>query len=214
MDRSAEAPPALGSPRLARAIATMLCAPSERPALIGDLEEEYARLVAQSPARARTWYWRQTVLSAPRLIAARCRSAPAGRLAITLIAAGAAFFLLRYWDMFVARGAARGFFALFESGSYAPARAVYLAAYAGGFALAGAGIAFAAFDRRAGFTANLARRLLPAAVLLFAPAIIAQLTGSDHYDAGFRVLQIALAAGALVLGARCATALSSRRIGD
>lgn len=201
----------LSPPALARALLALAAAPADRAALIGDLEEEFAAISGLSRHRARAWYWRQAALSAPHLLARRFASPQARRFAVTALAAVAAFALVRYWDVAVARKAARAFYATFQSPSYAPARMVYLAVQAAGFALAGGGVAGIAFARSERFLKNLQTRLAPAAVLLFAPALIGRLAASDAYPLGFRLAQTGLAAGAFIAGAWIAARLRRRR---
>ncbi len=60
-------------PPLARAFLDWLLPPWDAAALIGDLDEEFNRFVlpARGPFRARLWYWRQAVTSAPGIAARR-----------------------------------------------------------------------------------------------------------------------------------------------
>ncbi|HEX9886478.1 MAG TPA: ABC transporter permease [Longimicrobiales bacterium] len=57
-------------PRLARALLELLLPPSDRGTATGDLDEEYTRFVLPERGRlhADFWYWRQVLLSIPRLI--------------------------------------------------------------------------------------------------------------------------------------------------
>jgi hypothetical protein len=56
-------------PRLARRLLQRLAPSHVRDVLVGDLDEEYERLIApgRSRAAARWWYWRQVCRSAPSL---------------------------------------------------------------------------------------------------------------------------------------------------
>ena len=190
----------LSPPRFAQALIAMAAEPADRAVLIGDLEEEFARLRRRSPNAARAWYWRQTAGSAPHLAMKRLRSSEAQRIALTFIIAAAAFFLLRYWDVFIARNAARLFFELTSGESYTPSRVVYFVVQAAGFLIAGAAVAMLAFKKTDTLAKNFAFRLAPVGALLLAPILIAAV-GGGNYPTGLRVLQIALAAPALVLGA-------------
>lgn len=64
-----------GPPRMARALAEWLTARDPLGTMTGDLDEEYASFVRPERGRrsADLWYWRQVLLSAPRLAAGRVR---------------------------------------------------------------------------------------------------------------------------------------------
>lgn len=60
-------------PRRARALLDWLLPPSDAGAATGDLDEEYTRFILPSRSlfAADCWYWRQVLLSAPRLLSRR-----------------------------------------------------------------------------------------------------------------------------------------------
>lgn len=191
----------LSSPAFARALIAIAAASADRAALIGDLEEEFAQRQKRSGEKAQAWYWRQAALSTPHLIISRLRSPGVRQFILTAAAAIAAYMLVRIWDVFVARSAAQGFYRLFETESFGPTRIVYLLVQATGYLIAGAGIAWVAFDKRESLMKNFASRLFPTAAVLFAPALISQLAASDAYSPAFRLLQMSVAALAFGTGA-------------
>jgi putative ABC transport system permease protein len=62
-------------PRVPRALVRWLAARVDRAAIIGDLDEEFARRAAAGPARARWWYWTQALASLPAAVGMRWRRA-------------------------------------------------------------------------------------------------------------------------------------------
>lgn len=62
-----------GPPRLARALLEWLLPADDAGSATGDLDEEYARYVRPTRGwvRANLWYWRQVLLSAPRMLSRR-----------------------------------------------------------------------------------------------------------------------------------------------
>jgi predicted permease len=64
-------------PRLARNILQRVLPPTDREAVIGDLDEEYRRTIVAQVGRRRAawWYWRQAVCSVPAAIRLRRRAA-------------------------------------------------------------------------------------------------------------------------------------------
>ncbi len=61
-------------PRWAERLLRWSLAPDERAAVLGDVQEEFAALADQSPARATRWYWRQTLVSVIPNIARQIRN--------------------------------------------------------------------------------------------------------------------------------------------
>ncbi len=188
----------------------MAADPVDRSALMGDLAEEFARLWRRSPDNARAWYWRQAAKSAPHLFLKRLRAPETQKLLIGIGAAVVAFFLLRYWDLWVARNAAREFAAATNAQNYFLPRMVYLIAQMAGFVLAGAMIAAVTFARETSFLANAAIRLAPIGAVLLAPTLFAMVSGADNYDLSFRLIWITLAIPSLISGAGAYWMLSNR----
>jgi predicted permease len=64
-------------PRLARSILQRVLPPTDREAVIGDLDEEYRRTIVAQVGRRRAawWYWRQAVCSVPAAVRLRRRAA-------------------------------------------------------------------------------------------------------------------------------------------
>jgi|GEM_PF-4375929 len=194
----------LAPPQLARALIVVMASAPDRAALIGDMEEEFARQSQQSPHEARAWYWRQTAISAPYLALKRLGSEETRRLGIALAATLGAFLMIHYWDIFIARGAARGFAAVTQAQTYFLARTVYLLVQMAGVAVAGGAIAALIFRDEDSFARNTLRRLVPAGVILFAPTFFAMVSPADNYDLSFRLMQLGLALPSLITGARIA----------
>ena len=95
--------------------------------------------------------------------------------------------------------------------TYTLARAVYLLVQMLGVALAGGVLAIFTFRRERNFLSNVIRRLTPAALVLFGPALISLMSPNPTYDTSFQLLWLALAAPSLIGGAACALWLRSRR---
>ena len=201
----------IGPPRIAHALLAVSAGASDKAALIGDLEEEFGQRSRKSPRAARAWYWRQTSLSLPHLLLERMRTERMRRLGIAALAVLAGFIFVSAWEITVARNAARGFAGLSETPSFVAVRIVYLAAQMFGVAAAGGLIAVATFRRDESFLRNAVHRLAPAALVLFAPWIIATLNPADTYPLNFRLIWLALAAPSLLAGARSAIWISSKR---
>jgi predicted permease len=62
-------------PRVPRTLVRWLAAREDRAAIIGDLDEEFARRAAAGPAPARWWYWTQALASIPAAVGMRWRRA-------------------------------------------------------------------------------------------------------------------------------------------
>ena len=62
-------------PSVPRTIVRWLAAREDRAAIIGDLDEEFARRAAGGPGRARWWYWTQALASTPAAVGMRWRRA-------------------------------------------------------------------------------------------------------------------------------------------
>ncbi|NOX82883.1 MAG: hypothetical protein GXP06_07835 [Alphaproteobacteria bacterium] len=201
---------ALAPPQLARALIVIMASAPERAALIGDMEEEFAQQSQRSPHRARAWYWRQTAISAPYLALKRLRSEQTRRLGVALGATLGAFLLIHYWDIFIARGAARGFAVATGAQTFFLTRSVYLLVQMTGVSVAGGAIAALTFREQDSFARNTFRRLIPAGAIILSPTLFAMIAPADHYDLSFRLLQLALAVPALFIGARIAMWLRGR----
>ena len=77
-------------PRWARALLDLCLLRDDAGSITGDLDEEYARFVRPTKGRWRAdaWYWRQTLMTIPRLLARRLpRSEGGGALAADTILA-------------------------------------------------------------------------------------------------------------------------------
>ncbi len=200
----------LAPPRLAYALLAIAAGASHKAVLIGDLQEEFYRLSRKSPRAARAWYWRQVSRSVPHLLLDRMRTDRMRKIGLAALAVLAAFSLISLWDIMIARNAARNFAALSDAPSYMLVRAVYLGAQMLGVAIAGGVIAGLTFRPQDSFMRNAIRRLAPAALVLFAPSIIAIFNPADHYTTSFRLLWIGLAAPTLTAGAGCVVWLRRR----
>ena len=201
----------IGPPRLAHALLAVSAGAADKAALIGDLEEEFGQRFRKSPRAARAWYWRQTSLSLPHLLLERIRTDRMRRLGVVALAVLAGFIFMSLWEMFVARNAARGFAGLSETPSFLAVRFVYLAAQMIGVAAAGGAIAALIFSRDKPFINNAARRLAPAAMVLFSPWIITIFDPATTYPLSFQLLRLSLAAPSLVGGAWLVAKWQSRR---
>lgn len=191
------------APLLARVIFKSCARGAARETIIGDLEEEFHARAQTSLIAARRWYWRQAIFSAPHFAAVAMRSAAAQRLALMLVGLFGAYVFMHYWEVIIARGAARGFYSL-TGGDYGPARALFMLAVA-----LGAGIAGAAFSRLAAAphqsrAAFLLTRALPAAALLASPAIVQMLAPADNYPIGFTFAQTVFSVVAFIAGSAIA----------
>jgi hypothetical protein len=207
--RSAGTP--LAPPRIARALLTFIMDAADRAVLIGDLEEEFHLLSRHSPRKAQNWYWRQIMQSAPHLILKRLRSQNIQPLGLALAALLGSFLLIYYWDIWIARSAARTFAAATNASSYFYSRAVYLLVQMIGVAIGGGLIAFFTFRAETPFLKNIAYRLAPAGFIVFAPTILAMINPADNYPLSFRLLWLGLAIPSLIGGARGGVWLQSQR---
>ncbi|MEM9617516.1 MAG: hypothetical protein AAF936_06110 [Pseudomonadota bacterium] len=188
-------------PRAASALLALALRGSAMTPLLGDLDEEYAKIAEGSLKAARRWYWRQSVLSTVHVIAERARRE---RLHRALLGVATVFLFLHYWNLWIAPGAAIQVYALSDAGSYGPARIAYFIV-----AILGAGIAGAFFSRvtataRAKLSQFILTRAAPASLLLFTPALFEILTAGDGYPIVYRLSQTGLAAGSFIAGAAIA----------
>jgi predicted permease len=62
-------------PRVPKTLVRWFAARGDRAAIIGDLDEEFARRAAAGPLRARWWYWTQALASIPAALGMRWRRA-------------------------------------------------------------------------------------------------------------------------------------------
>lgn len=204
----AEGPPHthLTPPRMAALILRLLTRGRAMAAMIGDLDEEYAARVNETPGRAERWYWRQTALSAAHLTLAEIRR-PAFQSAV--LGLGLAYLLLQVWNLWIAPGAAQRFYLWTDGDSYTPARIVYFAVAVIGAGAAGA--VFARFASHRGVRRFLIARAAPAALLVFAPAFVQIVASGADYPVLYRLGQISLSVAAFIAGAVIYTALTGRR---
>ncbi len=208
-NRSTSTP--LGSPKVARALLAFIMDAADKAVLIGDLEEEFRLLSRHSQRNAQSWYWHQIMRSAPHLILKRLRSLKMQQLGLALAALLSAFLLIYYWDIWVARSAARTFSAMTNASSYFFSRAVYLLVQMVGVAIGGGLIAIFTFRAEMPFFKNIACRLAPAGLIVFAPTFLAMINPADNYPLSFRLLWLSLAVPSLIGGARGGVWLQSRR---
>ncbi len=205
---SASAP--LGPPWVACALLTFIMDAADKAVLIGDLEEEYRLLSRHSPRDAQSWYWRQIMRSAPHLILKRLQSLKIQPLGLAFVALLGAFLLIYYWDIWIARSAARTFAAMTNASSYFYSRAIYLLVQMIGVAIGGGLIAFFTFSTAVPFISNIAYRLAPAGLIVFAPTLLAMINPADNYPLSFRLLWLSLAIPSLIGGARGGVWLQAR----
>ena len=196
----------LTPPRMAAMILRLMTRGRAMAAMIGDLDEEYAARAGAEPRSAERWYWRQTALSAAHLAIAEIRR-PAFQSAV--LGLGLAYLLLQVWNLWVAPGAAQRFYLWTEGGSYTPARIVYFAVAVIGAGAAGA--VFARFASHRGVRRFLIARAAPAALLVFAPALVQIVASGADYPVLFRLGQISLSAAAFITGAIIYAGLTGRR---
>ncbi len=201
----------IGPPRLAHALLTLLTGAADKAALIGDLEEEFGQRSRTSLRAARAWYWRQASLSLPYLLLERMRSERVRRLGIAVLAVLAGFVFMSLWEINVARNLARGFAELSQTPSYTAIRVIYIGVQMIGVAAAGGVIAALIFRRDEPFLRNALYRLTPAALVLFAPWIIALVNPAENYPQSFLIIRLSLAAPSLVAGAWTMSWWLSRR---
>ncbi len=207
-NRNASAP--LGPPPAARALLAFIMDAADEAVLMGDMEEEFRHISRHSPRHAQSWYWRQTMRSAPHLIIKRVRALKMRPLGVALAALLGSFLLIYYWDIWVARSAARTFAAITDASSYFFSRAVYLFVQMIGVAIGGGLIAIFTFQAEAPFLKNIAYRLAPAGLIVFAPTYMAMINPADNYPLSFRLLWLSLAIPSLIGGARGGIWLQSR----
>lgn len=191
----------LKPPRLAHSLLTLFVARADHAALIGDLEEEFTFLTEQSPQAAKNWYWRQTAQSLPHLIRTRLQSSGARKITTGLMVFVILFFLIGYWDIWISRNAARGFYAIFNPETYAPARIAFLGTQILGICFAGAIIAFTVFERQHSLWKNARRYLPPAALIILAPTLYDLFISEGGYDNSMLIARIGLTMPALFMGA-------------
>lgn len=196
-----------GPPVIAQALVSRLTPRTHRSCLLGDLAEGYSHRLSQSEAEARAWYWRQALRSMPSLAGLRLRSEGARSIGLILMATMAAWLMIEFWEIYVARQSA-GFLA---SRPDAPdlmiIRIVYFSLQAIGFALAGAGIARFTFRRDWLLGRNLLYGIGPIAGTLLAASLVGAATTQQYLYFAWRA---GLAVAALVGGA-CLVYRVSRR---
>jgi len=122
---------------------------------------------------------------------------------------GLAYLLLQVWNLWVAPGAAQRFYLWTDGGSYTPARIVYFAVAVIGAGVAGA--VFARFTSLRSVSRFLVVRAAPAALLVFAPALLQIVTSGADYPVLFRLGQTSLSIAAFIAGAVVYTSLTDRR---
>ena len=204
----AEGPPHthLSPPRAAAALLRFFTRNTAMAAMIGDLDEEFAARAEAAPGGAQRWYWRQTALSAAHLTIDAVRR-PAFQGAVVGLAL--AYVLLQVWNVWIARGAALQFYQWTNGESYAPARIAYFVVAVIGAGFAGA--IFARFAPRSAAPRFLRKRAAPAALLVFAPALIQIATSGADYPVLFRLGQVSLSGAAFIAGAVLCASLTGKR---
>ena len=87
-------------PLIPRLLVSVFTPRDDLEAVMGDLAEEYhTRTLLQSNAKARTWYWHQSVASIPYWILSR---KPGLATLATLLAGVASYSVVMCWEMWVA----------------------------------------------------------------------------------------------------------------
>ncbi|MEM8815870.1 MAG: hypothetical protein AAGE85_08585 [Pseudomonadota bacterium] len=190
--------PRSAPPAIAEALVSRLTPQPHRSYLLGDLAEGYALQLRQSEAEARSWYWRQTLRSMPFLTGLRLRSDGARTLGLVLAVSAAAWVMMDFWELYVARQSASFLASQPDAPSMIVVRSIYFLVQTIGFALAGAGIAKLAFRRQWQFGKNLVYFLGPTLCALVVAAAVA---ASATQQFGYIALRIGLAAIALTGGA-------------
>ena len=201
----------LSPPRVATSLLEMLIVSADRAELIGDLQEEFAIISRQSPSAARSWYWRQAAFSSPYFLWKRFHSSNVRKIVFALLAAILSFFLIKYWDIYMARNAVRSVATQADGLSVITIRGVYLFVQMLGVGISGAVIAVLTFDKQSSFTKNSLTRLVPISLLIFAPKVYALIDPASTYPMSYKLIWIMLAVPALILGALCMMWFLARR---
>lgn len=199
-DHKIASPPALAERLLALAVTK-----HDRSIMLGDLHEEFVERNKSSSMRARSWYWRQVLLSTPHLMRQRMQQNTAFAVAAILGITVFSFVLITLWDVYVARTTA-GFLAQqIVQPPLLMIRLIYFLLQLTGTAVVGGLIARSLFSSDYTFRKNALTRLGPTALLLVAAAVVTWLSAGGNYPASYLVLRVGLAIPALVLGALVAS---------
>lgn len=172
--------------------------------IVGDLAEEYDARATASTTEASRWLRRQLLGSAPRFLWQRAEAAGLTQLAALVAWTIACCLAILAWESQVARQVAGLAQARFEAAPFAAVRTLYVLVQAAAFAVVGALLARRTFRRDQGFLRNALLRLTPFAVVIFAPAFFARLTGETGYSMLFLLPWSLALTAALLGGARLA----------
>ncbi len=195
-------------PRIATAILRFFLRGSDMAPILGDLDEEYQDIAQGSPKTARAWYWRQSLLSTVHIAISRAREQNLHR---ALIGVAIIFVFLHYWNLWIAPVAAAKVYAFSAAGSYGPARAAFYVVALLGAAMAGAFFAYMIAGKQRTLLHFTLTRALPAAIIVFTPALVVILSAGGDYPVAYRLTQTGLAAISFVAGAGVAFWLIRKR---
>ena len=183
-------------PRLLTRIIGMCTRRSLRPAVLGDLQEEYLARAAVDRSAADRWYIHQAIASVPHLAGMHLF-----QLSGVLAATVAGCLLIAVVDIYVARKLAGAYFRAAEVDSYLLPRLIYFTVKLLGVFFAGLLVSLLLFRRDQAFWRNVRLRLLPLGVALFLPATWLLIFQSENYHVGYRLLWVVGLVPCLLTGA-------------
>lgn len=198
-----EAKENLTPPVLARALVRLVCARALRDVVLGDMEEGFRDLARRDMRTARSWYWREALMSAAPLLRGMLHRSTLASAVVLIALSGLAYLGASAWEIHVARSAARGFASAFEGAPIVAARLVFVVVQMIVVAAMAWLIAVVTFRAEQDLFGNALRRLSPLAVLVIAPPLVGSLFSSG-YPFSFTLPWTAAMAIALYAGARMA----------
>ena len=194
------------------AVRLVLLAASEkdRDTIVGDLTEQFEARAARNDQRAKRWLWSEALRSLPPLLLLRMNPKAMEKIGVFIGLVIGAIIFTRYWDLFIARGAAQQFQRAVQPESFTPARMVYFVIHALGYTLTGAAAHALLATRGNSFAQFALTRLAPVFLIVSAPALFDLFSGADTYPLRLRLLQFTLTAAALLAGAGIAALIRPR----
>lgn len=197
-------------PRLAYSLLRFATAPANRPALLGDLHEQFLHRTTTSPRAARAWYWKQAVRSLPHIAWSRLRSPKGKNIALLILTTVFAVIMTSIWDRHISRASVQYIAAQPNAPSLLVMRSLYFAVQSVGIGLAGSIIAGLTFDKNSSFVKNVFYRLGPTLLLFLTVSTISLSSREGGFPALYLAIRIGLAIPALLVGARLASQLMGK----
>lgn len=188
-------------PRLAQFIITALSPAAYREDILGDLQEGYQRLRFSNPKRARYWYWREVIGSAPRLCAYKFCQIDPGRIGLILLAYITALFAVRIWDIHISRTIVQSLIAGDNPPDVKVIRRIYFLLFSLGAILSGFMAASIGFRAHFSFRRNMTISVMPVFVTLTVLTVFNMVSAGTYERLTYVLFRSAMLGAALTGGA-------------